>query len=87
MRHLHPGQDEEAGIVGHEVEVGFACGQLPPNKDVARSGGPGGGPEEEAGQILTRAILHQVLEMFPDRSGESEVMMVVQVISQATVFV
>ncbi len=86
MRHPHPGQDEEAGIIGHEGEVGGSCVRLPADQGVARGGFPCGGTEEETGQILTGAISNQVLEMFTDRSGESEVMMVVQVISQATGF-
>ncbi len=87
MRHTHPGQDEKAGIVGHEVEVGGSGVRLPADKGVARSGFPGGGTEEEAGQILPGAIPHQVLEMFTDRSGEPEVVMVAQVISHTTGFV
>jgi len=87
MRHPHPGQDEEACIIGHEVDVVFACGRLPPNKGVARSDGPGGGPEEETGQVLTGAISHEILDLFTDRSSEPEVMKLVQVIPHTTVFV
>ena len=87
MRHPHPGQDEEASIVGHQGEVGGSGGWLPADKGVTRGGFPGGGPEEEAGQILTGVILHQVLEVFPDRSSESEVVVVIQVIAHTTVFV
>ena len=86
MRHPHPGQDEEAGIIGHEGEVGGSGGRLPANKGVTRSGGPGGRTEEEAGQMVTGTILHQVLQMFPDRSGKPEVVMVVQVIPHTTGF-
>jgi len=87
MRHPHPGQDEEAGIVGHEGEVGGSGGRVPANKAVSRCGGPCGGPEEEAGQILSGAIPNQVLEVFSDRSGEPEVVIVVQIISHTTGFV
>jgi len=87
MRDLHPGQDEEAGIVGHEGEVGGSGGWLPADEGIARGGFPCGGPEEEAGQRVTGVILHQVLEMFPNRSGESKVVMVVQVIAHTMVFV
>jgi hypothetical protein len=87
MRHPHPGQDEEAGIVSYAVEIGGSCGRLPSDKGVTRGGFPCGGTEEETGQILTGVILHQVLEMFTDRSIEPEVVMVVQVIPHTTVFV
>lgn len=77
MRHTHPGQDEEACIIGHEVDVVFSCCRLPPNKGVARSDCPGGGTEEEAGNRVTGAILHQILDIFTDRSVEPEVVMLV----------
>ena len=70
-----------------KVRLGGSGGRLPADKGVARSGGPCGRPEEETGQMLTRVILHQVFEMFPDRSGEAEVVVVMQVIAHTMVFV
>ena len=65
MRHTHPGQDEKAGIVGHEVEVGGSGVRLPADKGVARGGFPGGGTEEEAGQICPERSRTRYLRCSP----------------------
>jgi len=74
-------------LLVRKVRLGGSGGRLPADKGVARSGGPGSGPEEETGQILTGVILHQIREMFPDRSSEAEVVVVMQVIAHTMVFV
>jgi hypothetical protein len=87
MRNTNPGQDEEAGIVGHEYNVLSSCFRLPSDEDIARCTLPCCGTEEEAGQVPTGAIPNQVLYIFSNSSVEPDVVISAQVISHTTLIV
>ena len=47
---VNPRQDQEAGVVDHEVEVVLSLGRSPADEAVAWGDGPGGGTKSEGGE-------------------------------------
>ena len=47
IAHLHPGQDQEAGVVHDQLQAGFALGNAPADEAVAGSRLPGAGAKAD----------------------------------------
>ena len=68
-----PGQDEEAGVVDHEVEIGFALFIGPSDKAVAWLDFPCGRAEAEHGQRCIIPGENRITDLRTDKSLVAEV--------------
>lgn len=68
-----PGEDEEAGVIGHTMEVFFFGGFIPADERIAGSNGPGRRAPAEASD---RPVLYKgdIFEMTSDNLAITEVM-------------
>ena len=74
MRHPHHRQDQEARIVGDQVQISGALFRGPAEVPVARAALPGRRSEQQTPQQPAPGIGHRVLEVFPDGSRKAQVM-------------
>src|ERR1039458_6874600 len=74
MRHSHPGQDEETGVVGQSRQMAATRFPGPADEGVAGLALPGGRAKQETGHRTTVALAHQVFEILTDTVAMAQVM-------------
>lgn len=74
MRDPHPGQDEEAHIVHHVVEISLPGRLIPADEGVSGCGFPGGGAPAQASHDPAVQV-GQVFEIGPDNQRPAQVVM------------
>jgi hypothetical protein len=70
---LNPGQDEEAGLIGDELQTSAALVIIPANPSVAGRTAPSGGTEEEHRQLTALGIQSAVVQMGTHRTIQASV--------------
>ncbi len=79
MRDANPGEDEEAGVVGSPVQPLGTGSVAPADEAVAAGYFPGGGAEEQTGEVAPVVVASQVGKMLADRASMAEVMVASEV--------
>ena len=69
MCHLHPGQDQKAGIVGDEMKVLRPHRTVPTEVTVPGGTLPSGGAKEHTSQRTGLGVTDQVLQVLPDAAA------------------
>lgn len=75
MRHARPGPNQEASVVGEQMQMTRAPRGVPAEIAVARGALPGGGAPEHTGKGPTVTIADQVLQMLAPPTAVTQVMM------------
>ena len=73
MGDAHPGEDEEAGVIGDLVEMGLPVLRRPADEEIPGFDRPCRSAEEEAGQGAVVTIADEVFQVFADGGGEAEI--------------